>query len=185
MVGAGPVGLTAARLLADAEPACLVVERRAGPHRQPAAHVVNARTLEIFRQAGVDMAPLGGVGRTPTTVGDVHWVTTLGGELMGRLPYERQGDDILEVTPTPLRNLCQHRLEPLLAPGRDAAMATARPGRHPARPWRGHLRGPDLEGERAPTVRTLPAGRRRRRRARCAAALGIELVGPPRFRPSS
>jgi 2-polyprenyl-6-methoxyphenol hydroxylase-like FAD-dependent oxidoreductase len=44
----------------------------------------------------------------------VRWVTTLAGEELGRLPYERQDDSTLALTPTPLRNLSQHRLEPLL-----------------------------------------------------------------------
>jgi hypothetical protein len=44
-------------------------------------------------------------------------VTALGGEVIGSLPYERQGDEMLAITPTPLRNLSQHRLEPILLPG--------------------------------------------------------------------
>ncbi len=44
----------------------------------------------------------------------MHWVTKLGGEVIASLPYERQGDEQLAVTPTPLRNLSQHHLEPLL-----------------------------------------------------------------------
>ena len=46
IVGAGPVGLTAARLLANQGRECLIVERRDGPQTQPAAHVINARTLD-------------------------------------------------------------------------------------------------------------------------------------------
>ena len=53
--------------------------------------------------------------------GAVHWVTRLGGEVLGSLPFERQGDDALGVTPTPLRNLSQHRIEPFLV----AALAQA------------------------------------------------------------
>jgi 2,4-dichlorophenol 6-monooxygenase len=44
----------------------------------------------------------------------VRWVTTLVGEELGSLPYERQGDDVLSLTPTPLRNLSQHLFEPIL-----------------------------------------------------------------------
>ena len=54
IVGAGPVGLTASILLAHAGVENLVVDRREGPHRAPQAHVVNPRTLEIFRQVGLD-----------------------------------------------------------------------------------------------------------------------------------
>lgn len=115
VVGAGPVGLTAARLLADGGHRCLVVERRDGPQRHPAAHVVNARTLEIFRQAGLDMEAIDSVAKDPADAGHVNFVTRLDGRLIGRLPFERQGDECLALTPTPLRNISQHRLEPILA----------------------------------------------------------------------
>ncbi len=115
IVGAGPVGLTAARLLAQRGHRSLVVERRDGPQRHPAAHVVNARSLEIFRQAGFDMDAIGSVAKDPADAGHVNYVTKLNGTLIGRLPFERQGDECLDHTPTPLRNISQHRLEPLLA----------------------------------------------------------------------
>ncbi len=122
IVGAGPVGLTAAQLLAQRGHRCLVVERRDGPQRHPAAHVVNARTLEIFRQAGFDMDAIAAVAKDPADAGHVNFVTRLDGELIGRLPFERQGVECLDHTPTPLRNISQHRLEPLLA-----AQVSARP----------------------------------------------------------
>ncbi|MFN8024738.1 MAG: FAD-dependent monooxygenase, partial [Acidimicrobiales bacterium] len=115
VVGAGPTGMTLARLLARAGRACLVVERRDGPQPNPSAHVVNARTLEIFRQAGFDMAAIGSLAKQPVDSGHVNFVTRLNGELIGRLPFERQGDECLAHTPTPLRNISQHRLEPLMA----------------------------------------------------------------------
>ncbi len=115
VVGAGPVGLTAARLLANAGRRCVVVERRDGPQRNPAAHVVNARTLEIFRQAGFDMAGIAAIAANPADAGHVNFVTRLNGDLIGRLPFERQGDECLAHTPVPLRNISQHRLEPLLS----------------------------------------------------------------------
>ncbi len=115
VVGAGPVGLTAGQLLSNAGLTCAVVERREGPRRAPAAHVVNARTLEIFRQAGVDMAAVAAIAEDPADAGHVNFVTRLNGTLIGRLPFERQGDECLRYTPTPLRNISQHRLEPLLA----------------------------------------------------------------------
>ena len=114
IVGAGPTGLTAAHLCARIGLSAIVLERRDGPQRSPAAHAVNARTFEIWRQAGVTMQPLLDAALPPGEAGQVHWVTKLGGEVIGSLPYERQGDEMLAVTPTPLRNLSQHRLEPLL-----------------------------------------------------------------------
>ena len=115
VVGAGPTGLTLAALLAQAGRRCLVVERADGPQPNPSAHVINARTLEIFRQADLDMGAIAAISQDPAVAGHVNFVTCLTGELIGRLPFERQGDECLSVTPTPLRNISQHRLEPLLA----------------------------------------------------------------------
>ena len=114
VVGAGPVGLTAALLLASQGVRTLVVDRRDGPHRAPQAHVVNPRTLEICRAAGIDMARLRASATRREDGSQVVWMTTLAGEELGRLPYERQGDENLRYTPTPLLNLSQHLFEPIL-----------------------------------------------------------------------
>ena len=114
VVGAGPVGLTAALLLERLGCSVAVVERRDGPQRAPAAHVVNARTFEVWRQIGLDVDHIRSHAQDPADAGAVHWVTKLGGDVIGSLPFEQQGDDNLAFTPTPLRNLSQHRLEPLL-----------------------------------------------------------------------
>jgi 2-polyprenyl-6-methoxyphenol hydroxylase-like FAD-dependent oxidoreductase len=114
VVGAGPVGLTAALLLAELGHTVRVVERRPTSQRAPAAHVLNARTFEIWRQAGVDVDAIRARAQSPEDAGRVYWVHRLGGEVHGWLQYEQQGDDQLAITPTPLRNLSQHLLEPLL-----------------------------------------------------------------------
>jgi len=115
IVGAGPVGLTASAVLSERGREHLIIDRRDGPIRHPAAHAINARTLEIFRQAGLDMAAIDAVAADPAEAGHVNFVTRLAGQLIGRLPYERQGPETLDHTPTPLRNISQHRLEPILA----------------------------------------------------------------------
>ncbi|MEM8902403.1 MAG: FAD-dependent monooxygenase [Actinomycetota bacterium] len=115
IVGAGPVGLLGGILAATHGLRALVVERRSGPQRSPAAHVVNARTFEICRQAGLDMERIADACQSPAEAGHVNLLTNLSGHLIGRLPFERQGDEQLAVTPTPLRNLSQHRFEPILA----------------------------------------------------------------------
>jgi 2,4-dichlorophenol 6-monooxygenase len=114
IVGAGPAGITAAILLARQGVRSLVVERNTSLGRAPAAHVVNARSFEIFRSAGVGMQAIAAVCKDPRDAGAVRWVATLDGEELGALPFERQGDEVLALTPTPLRNLSQHRLEPIL-----------------------------------------------------------------------
>jgi len=124
VVGAGPVGLSAALLLARLGIRSLVVDRRDGPHRAPQAHVVNPRTLEICRAAGLDMARLRAAAAPADDVSQVVWMTRLAGEELGRLSYEREPDENLRYTPTPLLSLSQHLFEPILLdrlqPERDA-----------------------------------------------------------------
>jgi 2,4-dichlorophenol 6-monooxygenase len=114
IVGAGPVGLAGALLCDRLGLAHRVVDRRPGPHRAPQAHVVNPRTLEILRQLGLDTVALRRLATPREDGGWVAWRTTLAGDELGRLPYERQGDDALAFTPEPLVNLPQHVLEPVL-----------------------------------------------------------------------
>jgi 2,4-dichlorophenol 6-monooxygenase len=121
IVGAGPTGLMLSLLLRRLGVASRIVERRAGPQRAPAAHAINARTFEICRQAGVDMEAIARASQSPADAGATHWVTRLGGEILGSLPYERQEDEALAFTPTPLRNLSQHRFEPILLDALRAA----------------------------------------------------------------
>lgn len=56
VVGAGPVGVTAALLLEKAGLRALVVEQRPGPIGHPAGHVINPRSLEIWRQLDPKLA---------------------------------------------------------------------------------------------------------------------------------
>jgi 2-polyprenyl-6-methoxyphenol hydroxylase-like FAD-dependent oxidoreductase len=186
IVGAGPVGATAAILLAQQGVASLVVERRDGAQRAPAAHVVNARTLEILRAAGVDGAAIAAACQDPADAGRVRFVTTLTGEELGSLPFERQGDEVLAFTPTPLRNLSQHRLEPILLEHlRKQAHASLRFSHE----WQAAEQDSggvtsqirDLDADRSYPVRSRwllaadGAGSRVRK------ALGIEPIGPPRL----
>ncbi len=114
IVGAGPVGMTASILLAQQGVGNHFVDRREGPHRAPQAHVVNPRTLEIFRMLGVDEAALRAKATPFEDGSEVRWMDSLGGIELGCLPYERQGPENLAYTPTPLLNLSQHLIEPIL-----------------------------------------------------------------------
>jgi 2,4-dichlorophenol 6-monooxygenase len=114
IVGAGPVGLMGALLLARHGMEARILDRRETPIRAPAAHVVNARTFEICRAVGVDMDAFAEFSADPKDAGQVIWVTNLAGEEIGRLPFERQADEVLRFTPTPLRNIPQHRFEAVL-----------------------------------------------------------------------
>jgi 2,4-dichlorophenol 6-monooxygenase len=185
VVGAGPVGMMTALLLRRLGIAALVVEQREGPQRAPAAHVINARTFEICRQAGVDMDAIAAAAQPPADAGATYWVDKLGGEILGSLPFERQEDDVLAVTPTPLRNLSQHRFEPILFDAlRDAGAEAPRYGHQ----WESAIA--DADGVTSTIVERGGEPYRVRSRYLVAAdgagsrvrkSLGIGLSGPDRL----
>ena len=55
IIGAGPVGLTAALLLSRMGMTSVVVERLLKPTEHPQAHFINMRSMEIFNQISSDM----------------------------------------------------------------------------------------------------------------------------------
>lgn len=186
IVGAGPVGMMCALLLAKLGKHSLVIERRSGPQTAPAAHVVNARTLEICRQAGVDMHAVDRIAKSPADAGHTIWLTRLNGEEVGRLPFERQGDECLQYTPTPLRNISQHRFEPILASTLDSLKETSL---RFSQQWESAVQ--DADGVTS-VVRDLASGETREVRSRFLIAadgagsrirksLDIEMDGPPRL----
>ncbi|MBX3024881.1 FAD-dependent monooxygenase [bacterium] len=184
IVGGGPVGLAAGILLARLGIDSRIVERRPGPQPAPAAHAVNARTFEICRQAGVDMAALATASRPPSDAGWARWTTTLAGEELGALPYERQGDDVLAVTPTPLRNLSQHRFEPILVDTLRSLPAAALR-------WQHEWRSAEQDGDGITSLIAADGGAYEVRSRWLLAAdgagsrvrkwLGIEPIGPARL----
>ena len=114
VVGAGPVGLMTAILLARHGLRSTVVERFETRHGAPKAHALNPRTLEICRQVGLDVEAMKHAATPMADGGWVRFVTTLAGEEIGVMPYERQDERVREVTPTPLINLAQPLFEDFL-----------------------------------------------------------------------
>ena len=116
IVGGGPVGLIATLLLRQLGLRVVVLEQRDGPQTAPSAHVVSARTLEILRGVGIDMAEIEAISQRPSEGAWVRWVDALGGRELGSVPFESLQDPekMSLTTPQPLRNLSQHRLEPVL-----------------------------------------------------------------------
>ncbi len=138
VVGAGPVGLTMALLLRQLGHSVVVVESRPGVQTAPAAHVINAKTFEVFRSLELDMDEIDRLCQRPEDGNAVRWVKSLGEPELGNVPFEGLHDEDFakRFTPHPLRNLSQHRLEPLLnlAVG-DVLFATA---------WRGVTNNGDV-----------------------------------------
>lgn len=116
IVGGGPSGLLASALLTRHGIEHLLVEARQGLHRAPQAHVLNTRSLEIFRQIGVDTRIL----EAATDVEKQRYITyfdQLTGLSYGALDIgaRRTGPDFLDsLSPTRAANLPQDQLEDIL-----------------------------------------------------------------------
>ncbi len=122
IVGGGGSGLTASALLSDLGVDSLLVERHPSTSVQPKAHILNARTMEIFAQHKM-ADDIYQEGAPPENCGAMAWLTSLGGED----PYDRKvlhrtsaygGGELAEryVKASGQRhaNLGQRWLEPLL-----------------------------------------------------------------------
>lgn len=187
IVGAGPVGMMGAILLTQLGVNVRLIERRKAPSTAPAAHVVNARTFEICRLAGVDMGLIEKYSVDPVDGGQVVWWTRLGDEAVSTLPFEVQGSEALEYTPTPLRNLGQHNFESVLR-AKLAELGT--PQIEWGKEWQGQVQGVDGVVSSVKDIETGEveeihsqflvgsdgAGSRVRKNLR------IEMDGPPKIR---
>lgn len=116
VVGAGPVGLTAALLLDKAGLRCALVEQRPGPTGHPAGHVLNARSLEIWRE--IDPALEQAIRNDSAPLEDIRhivWCTSLTGPELCRIDI-LPGDaaetaERLAQSPSRPLHYPQHRLE--------------------------------------------------------------------------
>ncbi len=162
VVGAGPVGATAALLLAGYGLECLVVEARREPQSHPAAHVLSTRSMEIWREIGLE-ADIRRFSAPIHELRCIAYCTSLAGPELGRVALadlpEAQMDAIEAVSPTRSAHLPQNVLEPLLWKKlRDHARIDLRTG------WRyySHTNGPDgvpvTIADSTGTRRTIAAG---------------------------
>lgn len=132
IVGAGPVGATMALLLADHGIPTLVVDRRTRPQTHPAAHVLSTRSLEIWRQLGLERE----IRRLSAPIHElrtISYCTTLAGPALGEVPVlDLSAEDVAAVesiSPTRAVHLPQNFLEDLMWDRlRDHALVDFRPG---------------------------------------------------------
>jgi 2,4-dichlorophenol 6-monooxygenase len=123
IVGAGPAGLALSVALSRYGVRHLLVERHRDTAHTPRAHIINQRTVEIFRHLGVSDR-FHAVATPQHLMANNLWVTTLAGLEVARsetwgTSAERAADYRM-ASPEPMANCPQTVLEPmLLAAARD------------------------------------------------------------------
>src|SRR5882757_1946281 len=84
IVGAGPAGLSAALQLGRANIPTLLLERRGSTSTHPRGPYLNARTMELFRQWGIEQRIVDAALAPELSLG-FGWVTRIAGEELGRI----------------------------------------------------------------------------------------------------
>lgn len=121
IVGAGPVGLTAANLLGALGISCALFERQLTTSFHPRGHVVNARVMEILRTLGLEAA-VNAASLPVERHAGIGFVVSLAGEEIGHIRTRGdQGPDERETAISPVlkRSCPQDRLEPILRSGAE------------------------------------------------------------------
>lgn len=117
VVGAGPAGLTSAALLAAYGVPAITVTKYRGTANSPRAHITNQRTVEVFRDLGIEDR-IRAVATPNELMGHNVWATSFAGKEIARLMTWGSGDerqaDYRTASPSAMCNLPQHLLEPEL-----------------------------------------------------------------------
>ena len=118
IVGAGAAGSTLALLLARLGIPSTVVDQRTDTRLHPAAHVVNARSLEIWNQASPDLIrALEAMTPPIDTVNVIRWCTDVHAVPLGEIDLLSEPDRLAEVrghSPFLISHIGQHLLMPAL-----------------------------------------------------------------------
>ena len=114
IVGGGPVGIASAISLARYGLDSVILERHPSRLGQPKAHVMNPRTLEIFRQIGIDMLPARDIGLAPEDAKAIMFASSMTGVEFGSIVCDEIPEGILSITPEPMFNVPQPLIEDLL-----------------------------------------------------------------------
>lgn len=123
VVGAGPAGLTASALLARDGVNALTVTKYPGTAHSPRAHITNQRTMEVFRDLGMEDA-VRAVATPNELMGSNVWSTSFAAPELARLSTWGTAidrvSDYAAASPSQMCNIPQHLLEPVIL---DRALA--------------------------------------------------------------
>jgi putative polyketide hydroxylase len=111
--GGGPVGLMASLLLSRLGVRSLLVERHPSTAITPKARGINARTMEVFRQCGIDTA-IRDAGLQEGRMGLIVWAETLASKEIERRVPGRATAKNMAVTPVKNCLCAQDDLEPVI-----------------------------------------------------------------------
>lgn len=118
IVGAGAAGSTLALLLARYDIPSTIVDQREDPRLHPAAHVINARTLEIWNQASPTLGRvLEAITPAIDTVNLIRWCTDVRAQPLGEIDLLSQPERLAEVrshSPYLISHIGQHLLMPAM-----------------------------------------------------------------------
>ena len=121
VVGAGPIGLLAGHMFEQLGIKALVAERHAGRLDAPKAHALNSRSLEICHAAGLPMDTIHAKATRSNEGALVRFMTSVIGEELGSIPYERQDEAVRALTPWPLINIAQPDFEVIVEDALEGA----------------------------------------------------------------
>ena len=120
IAGGGPVGLTASLLLSKHGVRSLLVERHPSTAIVPKSRGINARTMEMYRQCGIEAA-IRAAGLSAGRLGLIVWTETLAGREIERRVPGRATPKNMAVTPTTNCLCAQDDLEPVIRRFAEAA----------------------------------------------------------------
>ncbi|MCG7201475.1 FAD-dependent monooxygenase [Marinobacter pelagius] len=117
IAGAGPAGASTAVFLGKQGINTMMISRNRGPADTPRAHIVNQRTMEVFRDAGLE-EDCREVASSAESLANTFFVRGFAGEELARQwawgnNPERMGD-VLTASPCSFVDLPQHKMEPIL-----------------------------------------------------------------------
>ncbi|WZH46686.1 FAD binding domain-containing protein [Fusarium acuminatum] len=117
IVGAGVAGLSFAAMLAALDIKVFAIAKHSGTAPAPRAHVTNQRTMEVFRDMGIEER-IQGAGTCMPEIGNMVMATSLTGMEIGRYNCYGGGDhqltDFAKASPSKMWNTAQNNMEPIL-----------------------------------------------------------------------